>query len=93
VGNARDALLASATLNFDLLLSDLSMPGMDGLQMIRLLRQQPRGQALAAIALSGYGGAREVEEALAAGFDEHLDKPISFELLERLARRLCRGSH
>jgi two-component system CheB/CheR fusion protein len=75
-GSGAEALSASANGEFDLLISDIGMPQMDGYELIARLRRQPRTKALPAIALTGHGQPQDIERALAAGFDAHLDKPV-----------------
>lgn len=58
------------------ILLDISMPGMDGYETCRLLREQPGGAALAILALTGYGGGEAQHRSEAAGFDGHLVKPV-----------------
>ncbi|WP_317920147.1 CheR family methyltransferase [Cupriavidus sp. TA19] len=65
----------------DLLLSDIGMPGMSGLDVIRAIRLQPHLNALTAIALSGYGRPDDVRQSMQAGFDAHLTKPVSLQAL------------
>ena len=71
-----EALHLAETEDFDLLISDVGMPQMDGCEMMVELRARPRARALPAIAFSGFGRAQDVQRALAAGFDAHVDKPI-----------------
>jgi CheY-like chemotaxis protein len=52
------------------------MPGTDGLQLIRNLRQRKGLENTPAIALTGYASQNDVDAAIAAGFDLHLSKPI-----------------
>jgi CheY-like chemotaxis protein len=63
---------------------DIGLPGMDGYQVARALRQMPGGDQLRLIALTGYGTPEEKERARAAGFDAHLTKPADIDELERL---------
>jgi two-component system CheB/CheR fusion protein len=58
------------------ILLDISMPGMDGYETCRLLREQPGGPALAILALTGYEGADAQQRSEEAGFDGHLVKPV-----------------
>ncbi|MDB5899808.1 MAG: hypothetical protein JWP41_3410 [Ramlibacter sp.] len=62
----------------DLILLDIGLPGMDGYETARRLRQIPSLHARL-VALTGYGSPQDREKALAAGFDEHLVKPLSPE--------------
>jgi len=61
----------------DILISDLSMPGEDGISLIRKLREweQAHGGALPAVALTAFGSAQDRIRALEAGFQTHVSKP------------------
>ena len=72
---------------FDLLITDISMPGMDGFEVLQKLRAQPSTAALPAVALTGFGRAEDIVRAKAEGFVTHLTKPIKIdELIETLCR-------
>lgn len=72
---------------FDLILSDIGMPGMDGLEMMRQMRELPLHQGTPAVALTGYGRPSDAERAFAAGFNAHVSKPVSLEaLFEAIAK-------
>lgn len=76
----------------DVVISDLSMPDMDGFQFIQAVRAQPALQGLPAIALSGLAREQDIQRARAAGFSDFMTKPVTLELLnERLLRLLPRG--
>lgn len=68
---------AKAT-HYDVIISDIGMPGMDGHQLIGELRKINHLQKTPAIALSGYGD--KVSSTL-SGFDQHLTKPVQYEVL------------
>ena len=76
----------------DLLISDIGMPEMDGLTFIQAVREKKNGRALPAIAVTGFGRAADVERALAAGFDSHVNKPVDIEAVERIACKLLKRS-
>lgn len=59
----------------DLIVTDLSLPGMDGFELIARLRSDARLQSIPIICLSGYGGTEHEERARAAGCDRILLKP------------------
>jgi two-component system CheB/CheR fusion protein len=63
---------------------DLGLPGMDGFELARRIRDRPEHADLYLIALTGYGQASDRARALHAGFDEHLVKPIGPEKLVSL---------
>jgi PAS domain S-box-containing protein len=69
-----EALDASTRQAFDLVVSDLGLPDGSGLLLIRQLRKRPG--APPGIALSGYGQEADIRESRAAGFAEHLVKPV-----------------
>ncbi len=65
---------------------DIAMPVMDGLALLREIRRMPALRETPAIAISGWGAARNREAALAAGFQEYLEKPLDpIELATRVA--------
>jgi len=69
----------------DVALLDIGLPDVDGYELARRLRADERTQATWLIALTGYGTASDLQQALHAGFDEHLTKPVEPEVLaERL---------
>jgi CheY-like chemotaxis protein len=71
--------------DFDLLISDIGLPDRSGYDLMRELRNS---KGLRGIALSGFGMEHDVSKARAAGFSEHLTKPINFERLEEAIQNL-----
>ncbi len=71
----------------DLLLLDLRMPGIPGLQVVREIRSDPRLQALPIIAVSANTGSDDRADALAAGCDDFVGKPYEPEDLRAAIRR------
>lgn len=69
-------------------ISDISMPEVDGYDLIAQLRRIPGMESVPAIALSGYAMDEDRARALAAGFTVHLAKPVDPEELVRVVRRL-----
>jgi CheY-like chemotaxis protein len=63
---------------------DIGLPGMDGYELARRFREQPRYRDLVLVALTGYGREEDRSAAHAAGFDGHLVKPAEIEALEGL---------
>ena len=63
------------------ILLDIGMPGMDGYETCRLLREQSWGRSVVVIALSGYGQEEDRQRTKAAGFDGHLVKPVDLGAL------------
>lgn len=66
----------------DLIISDIGMPGMFGYDVARAIRGDHSFDGVELIALSGYGQPGDITEALAAGFDRHLTKPVDIKTLE-----------
>ncbi len=72
----------------DVIISDLGLPGMNGYDLARQLRQQPTFGRVVLIALSGYARDDDKRQALAAGFDHHLVKPADLDALAELLGRV-----
>jgi CheY-like chemotaxis protein len=79
--DAEDALAVLDAFAPDVLVSDLSLPRVDGWEMIRRMRASARGRTIPAMALSANTSIEDAGRALDAGFDVHLAKPISREEL------------
>ena len=77
--SAGEAIALAEEQEFDLLISDVGMPQMNGYELITELRRRGRTADLPAIALSGYGRPEDVKQAFAAGFQAHVDKPVDIE--------------
>jgi two-component system CheB/CheR fusion protein len=81
------ALAVAQHQTFDLILSDIGMPGMDGYELIAALRQLPGTASVPALALTGFGRAQDATRAIRAGYDGHLGKPVSLQaLVDKIAR-------
>jgi signal transduction histidine kinase/ActR/RegA family two-component response regulator len=65
----------------DFVLCDIGLPDIDGLEVARRLRARDRLAAARFVALTGYGQAEDVRQALEAGFDAHLTKPVNLDQL------------
>jgi PAS domain S-box-containing protein len=89
-GEALDMLTGDTVPRPDILISDLSMPGEDGIRLIRKLREWERthGGALPAIALTAFGCAKDRAHALEAGFQTHVTKPAEPAELVIMVRTL-----
>ena len=83
-----EALRALDAEPFDLLISDIGMPQMDGYQLINAVRQRNGVDRIVAIALTGYGRASDAQRASEVGFDAHLSKPTSVDDFKRLVVKL-----
>jgi CheY-like chemotaxis protein/two-component sensor histidine kinase len=90
-----EALRVAEAGRFDIIVSDIGLPRIDGYELIRRLRELPHLSGVPALALTGYAATRDAEAALAAGFDAHVPKPVDpsalAELMEQLVRRSADG--
>jgi two-component system CheB/CheR fusion protein len=75
----KDALAAAANSHFDLIISDLGMPVMNGHELMQALRQLPHVKDVPAIALTGYGAISDIKKARQSGFDQYIGKPVSYD--------------
>jgi CheY-like chemotaxis protein len=87
--DAAQALSAIASFIPDIAIFDIGLPGMDGYELALEVRRRASPPRL--LALTGYGTASDRERALAAGFDDHLVKPVDpdrlFEALDHVMQR------
>jgi CheY-like chemotaxis protein len=83
--NAAEALADAAANQPDIAFLDLNMPGMDGFELARRLRELPSGQQIRLVAVTGMGREADVMRTRAAGFDAHLTKPADPERLLEFA--------
>jgi CheY-like chemotaxis protein len=85
VASASEAIAKIGVFRPDVLLSDIGMPDMDGYMLLRQVRALPaeQGGTVPAIALTAYAGEIDYQQAMAAGFQRHIAKPIEPEALIR----------
>lgn len=83
VGDGNAALQTIAERSFSLALIDIGLPGMDGCELARRIRETTAAQIVLA-ALTGYGQESDRERSRAAGFDYHLVKPLRIDVLKEL---------
>ena len=76
--SAEEALSALDGIRADALVADIGLPGIDGIEMVRIVRQRSLdlGGAMPAIALTGYARPEDRDEVLDAGYHMHLTKPV-----------------
>jgi two-component system CheB/CheR fusion protein len=83
------AALDAARANIpDVMLVDIGLPGMDGYEVARRVRRDPQLKDVVLVALTGYGREEDKQQAMAAGFDYHLVKPVAPDALHGLVARL-----
>jgi CheY-like chemotaxis protein len=86
--NGHQAFAKALEITPDLVLTDIAVPGMDGIELCRMLRADARTRAVPVLAITGYGDRHYDDRARTAGVDKVLSKPCDAELLIREARRL-----
>lgn len=90
--DAEEALKVLADFAPKLILMDIQLPGMDGLELTRRLKADPQRRDIVILALTAYAMKGDEERILAAGCDGYLAKPIDRQtLLSAVAERLARG--
>jgi CheY-like chemotaxis protein len=91
--SAHEALLILPQAKPDVLLSDIGMPDMDGYMLIQQVRtfSPEQGGQIPAIALTAYAGDMNQQQALAAGFQKHISKPIEAEELIQVISSLIKA--
>jgi CheY-like chemotaxis protein len=96
VRTARSAVEALAVLRAwmpDLMLLDISMPDMDGYELLSIIRRQAALRGILAVAVTGYGEARDRLRCAEAGFAAHVTKPFDGETLVQLIASLVPHPH
>jgi signal transduction histidine kinase/CheY-like chemotaxis protein/ligand-binding sensor domain-containing protein len=88
VGTAQDALGMLFQTRFDAVLTDITMPDMDGIELARRIRQHDLGRRLPIIAVTGRAMAGDRETLLASGMDAYVSKPVRSKELLRTVREL-----
>ena len=79
--NAKEGLRKADSLRFDIILSDIGMPEIDGYEFITTLRRKEQYAKTPIFALTGFGRPSDVKHALESGFTAHLSKPVSVDAL------------
>lgn len=85
------ALEVSRAFQPRVILLDIGLPGMNGYEVARQLREVPGMRSAILVALTGYGQEDDRRKAFEAGFDHHQVKPIDFEALKALLGSLAPG--
>ena len=92
--DAEDALRILESFRPRLILMDLQLPRMDGLELTRRLKADPARREIIIIALTAYAMKGDDEKAFAAGCDGYISKPIDIDALPRVVAEhlACRAS-
>ena len=97
VDNARDgfeavAAVRNAASQYDIIFMDISMPGMDGFEATKKIRQYEAEQEVCSrsyiVALTGLGAGSDRDKAAKCGFDDYMMKPISFQNVGKLLKKM-----
>ncbi len=91
--SGKQALLTLNNYRADIIVSDISMPEMDGFQFVQLLRRRPDTRLTFIVAMTANGECSSEQASLAAGFDAHWTKPFDLASIQRtLSERNIRGT-
>jgi CheY-like chemotaxis protein len=82
--DGESGVAAARRLRPHVILLDLAMPGMDGFEARRRLREQPGGSTAFLVAMTGFGNEEDKRRTQQAGFDAHLTKPVELDALVTL---------
>ena len=77
VSNAEDGIELARSRRPDLVLMDVQLPGMDGVEALSRLRAEPGGGEIPIVALTAFAMKDDRERFLAAGFDAYIEKPLN----------------
>jgi PAS domain S-box-containing protein len=88
-----EALRIASERDFDVVLSDISMPGMDGFEFVRRLRKLPGKKDLPVLALTGFGRPEDINRAQNEGFFSHLTKPFDLGTLSEILEAVPTRKH
>ncbi|HEX7174636.1 MAG TPA: PAS domain S-box protein [Pyrinomonadaceae bacterium] len=88
--SAAEALRLAPAMCFDVIVSDIGLPRVDGYELIGRLRQLAHLSATPAVALTGYASTKDAQAALGAGFDMHVAKPVDPATLVGAVERLLK---
>jgi CheY-like chemotaxis protein len=85
--DAEDALRVLGTFTPEVILMDLQLPGMDGLELTRQLKADPQTRRIRIIAVTAYAMKGDDEKARAAGCDDYVSKPVDADTLSTVVAR------
>jgi CheY-like chemotaxis protein len=90
--DAEEAMQTLTAFTPSLILMDLQLPGMDGLELTRRLKRDPATKSIIIIALTAYAMKGDEQRALAAGCDGYVAKPIDVETLPKIVAQHLAGA-
>ena len=86
--NGDNALASMEESKPDLVLMDIQLPGMDGYEVTRIMRENPQTKELPVIAVTAYALKGDKEKAMQAGCDGYMSKPINTRELPKMVEKL-----
>lgn len=84
VTTGREAIAQAHAADFDMAIVDIGLPDVSGLEVARELRRLPSGRTMYLAAVSGYGQPEDRTNALQAGFNHHVLKPLDVSIVRRI---------
>lgn len=90
--SAEEGLEKISQQDFDLVLMDVGLPGMDGVEATRILKTTPKTAHVPVVILSAYAMAEEKQRAMDAGCDTYLTKPIDLKLFRSVVEKFLYSS-
>ncbi len=87
--NGNDALKVLQSENIDMVISDMRMPGLSGLDLLRTIKQLPGGKNIHVVIMTGFGDLETSIEALRGGAYDYLLKPVNIEDLALIIERIA----
>lgn len=87
--NGPDGIEKAKELSPDVLFCDIGLPGMDGFEVAKRIRNEASIQNVYMIALSGYANQQDAEKAYKSGFNKHLGKPVDIATIKWVLGQIC----
>ncbi|MBI3594373.1 MAG: response regulator [Nitrospirae bacterium] len=88
VKNGIEALKALPTQSFDLIITDINMPNINGLEVVKFVKENPRYKAIPMIIVSTEQGEKEIQKGLALGASEYVTKPFHPDNLKKVIHKV-----
>ncbi len=93
VENGFEALRALPSEPYDLILTDINMPDINGLELVSFVKGNAAYRSIPLVIVSTEGSERDRDKGLSLGADAYLAKPFDPEALRQIAQNLLEGSH
>lgn len=92
-GNGQEALVCMRENPIHLVFTDINMPIMSGIAMVKAMRAEPDTRAIPVVVISTEGSRTRIDELLAAGVQAYIRKPFSPEMLGDVVQQLLESNH